>query len=115
MADWQRALLVGDVWNEGTVSVISKAAADRMEAMPPFPNNPEVDEVKKELISSLRKLEKSDNSEADVIKFDQVWSAVYDWADTPLDSDLLRGKKVCWVDIWKGPNESSSVIPKRNS
>jgi hypothetical protein len=94
MADWQRTIDVTDIWNDSDVHLIATKAAERLEALAPFPSHPEVDERKAELVEELRNF--AGDTDATVEDFDLLWRDVYDWADTRLDG-RHNGKKVCWI------------------
>ena len=100
MADWQRHVQMGDVWDTEDIPLLAKTAADRLEALEPFTLNPGIEKIKKSLVERLRKLAK--NPKATAYLFDHLWSDVYDWGDISLDGKW-NGRKVCFIDIWTRP------------
>lgn len=99
MANWQRTLVLKDVWpkfreDELSVQEVAKVVSERLAELKPF-NVKHIDKQKEELVDEFEAL--SEDEDADTNNFDDVLERLYDWADTPLDGNVLSGKKVCWV------------------
>ena len=94
MANWQRYMSVADVWDTQNIQLVSRTAAERLKALIPFYGYPFIEDKRLDLVEEL--LEISNDSDATVAEFDNVWNRVYDWGDISLDNEY-NGKKVCWI------------------
>ena len=100
-AQWVTTLHLSQEWKQAdddeiTVHQLAKAAAKKLKLLDMSKMSDRVRDERDELVDELEGL--ADDEDADKDDFDNVWSRVYDWADTPLD-DKFNGKKVCWINI----------------
>jgi len=102
MSDWQRRLKLQPEWDQagdGTIPIqeLAKIISNRLSELAPFPEE-QIEEERLDLAAEFKCL--SVDSELTYKKFNHIMNALYDWADTSLDHNLLGGRKVCWVDIF---------------
>jgi len=96
MANWQRKLHLKDVWESEDVQLIAKTAAKRLKELKPFGGDDSyLDDEKDDIADEFEGL--SEDESADTNDFDSVTASLYDWADTPMDSNWPP-KKACWVE-----------------
>ena len=97
MANWQRTLDLMPEWNmaknnEMSTQSLALVVADRLSCLRPLGGN--IEQERLDIIGEFVDLSKDDSADND--DFDLIFERLYDWADTPLDTNW-NGKKVCWV------------------
>ena len=98
MANWQRYLNVSDVWDSNDVKLVARVAAERLSTLLPLDDYPFIEDERIAIVEELNEI--ADSPSPSVIWFDEVWTRLYDWADTSLDGGVYRGmdtKTVCWI------------------
>lgn len=103
MAEWARKLDVSDVWQQAkdyeiSIQELSRIVEQRLRAVENIGDH-DLDYTKEELADEFKDL--AEDEEADNEWFNDIWSRLYDWGDTPLDNNQLYGKKVCWISTFK--------------
>jgi hypothetical protein len=93
MAQWQRKIDLKDVWDSGDVHLIAKTLSESLRKLKPL-SDEYLDYTRDELAEQFADI--AADMSANTSDFDAVMTELYDWADTPLDSNW-NGKKVCWV------------------
>jgi len=106
MANWQYTLDIEKTWKksknkEVALSVLSNEIADKMEALRPslaikFKEDSGILSELDDIVFDLRDLAGSEDKD-DVDIFDEIFSRVYDWADTEILPKQWPPKKLCWV------------------
>lgn len=99
MADWQRTLHIEEEWNEAKddkidIWTLAKTVADKLRKLAPFPGFDDINDERDSIADELEGF--AEDPDGDKDDFDCIMTRLYDWADTPLDSNW-NGKKVCWV------------------
>jgi len=98
MANWINKLDLSDVWDkvndyEISVQELAGTIAKRLSNI-----NKGLDEdliwLRDNLVDEFEGM--AEDEEAEQVDFNYAMKDLYDWADTPLDSNW-PGKKVCWV------------------
>lgn len=96
MAQWQRTLVICDVWdrpNGETIAQLAAIIADRIRELKPF-GLPDLDAEREDVAAEFQDV--AEDPCATSGDFDEAMERLYDWADTPLDA-AWNGKKACWV------------------
>lgn len=99
MAKWQKSLKIATDWalaqsKEITTAELAKRIAVKLSALRPVEGDEDLEEERLELAANFKSMGEDETLTVD--EFDDAMSALYDWADTPLD-DVFGGKKLCWV------------------
>lgn len=97
MADWQRHLILSDLWRDPENADVKLAATEiarRLHELQKF-DVKTIDDEREGIEEEFRALAEDPNPNLDDINY--IINRLYDWADTPLDTDW-NGKKVCWVE-----------------
>ena len=95
MADWQRTLMLKDVWETRDHHKIAAAIADRLPKLRPFDEY--LDSTRDDIAEEFKSI--AEDASSDACDFDEAMRQLYNWADTKLD-DKWDGKKVCWVQTF---------------
>lgn len=98
MTCWQRELnLLQCKENEITTNQMARVAITRLKQVKPFSLGGSVEAKRQTLIRKFKTLANQQNLR--VPTFDRAMAvALYDWTNTPLDSNW-NGAKVCWIKI----------------
>lgn len=99
MANWLRELTLLPEWqqckeNKLTTNEMARIIADRLRELGPLRVIGSVEADRKRLIQRFKRLGNQQNLQDST--FDLAMNALYDWGDTPLDSNW-NGTKVCWI------------------
>jgi len=101
MANWINKLDLSDVWDKAndyeiSVQELAGTIAKRLSNI-----NKGLDEdliwLRDNLVDEFERM--AEDEEAEQVDFNYAMEDLYDWADTPLDSNWA-GKKVCWIETY---------------
>jgi len=101
VANWINKLNLSYVWDKAndyeiSVQELARITAERLSNI-----NKWLDEdliwLRDNLVDEFETI--AEDEEAGLADFNYVMQDLYDWADTPLDSNWA-GKKVCWIETY---------------